>query len=208
MLVPELSKKEQLDETFLLQQIMQGDYKAFTVLYETYVQQLTNYAFKFTNDIQTIEDSIHDIFVWFWNHREHLAITYSIKAYLFKSVRTSIIRKLEHNKKVIFFDDDNRNEAFNYIISSEEHYVIKESRFLLSEKLSNVVHSLTSKQQEVIYLRFHQGLSFEEIANNMNLSTKACYKLMGRAISELRKSSVNWYAYTILFFLFFWQSVG
>ena len=39
----------------------------------------------------------------------------------------------------------------------------------------------------MIYLRYYEGLNFEEIARNMNLSVKACYKLMGRAITILRE---------------------
>jgi DNA-directed RNA polymerase specialized sigma24 family protein len=42
-------------------------------------------------------------------------------------------------------------------------------------------------QKEVIYLRYYEGLNFEDIAQSMNLSVKASYKLMGRAIATLRE---------------------
>ncbi|HEX6427063.1 MAG TPA: sigma factor-like helix-turn-helix DNA-binding protein, partial [Niastella sp.] len=44
--------------------------------------------------------------------------------------------------------------------------------------------------KEVIYLRYYEGLNFEDIAQSMNLSVKACYKLMGRAITTLRENMV------------------
>src|SRR4051812_38045866 len=100
MLATKLSTEEQLDEKKLLLEIIHGDYKAFSRLYKIHAAPLTNYAFKFTEDIQIIEDSIHDIFVWLWDHRYQLQINYSIKAYLFKCVRTSILRKVQKSKKV------------------------------------------------------------------------------------------------------------
>lgn len=207
MLALKLSKQEELDETALLHKIHEGDYKAFTTLYDTYVKDLTNYSFKFTDDIQIIEDSIHDIFVWFWNHRTDVKITYSVKAYLFKSVRTSILRRLQHNKKLTFFDTES-NEDFSYCVSSEENYIDIESKFILNEKISKVLEVLTSKQKEVIYLRYYQELSFDEIAASMNLTTKACYKLMGRAISELRKTCNDLSTILVIFFLFFFLLMG
>lgn len=198
-----LSLHAGVDEKMLLCKIVNGDYKAFTKLYEMYIAEVTNYASKFTNDIQIIEDCIHDIFVLLWNNRLQLEITYSFKAYLFKCVRTSIIRKIEKHKKTVFIEEA-EEEVLSFFMSDEEKYIDAESYTLLREKMSNILSLLTFKQKEVIYLRFYQGLSFDEIAINMNLTTKACYKLMGRAISELRKTcshSFNTYYLSFLFLL-------
>ncbi len=188
MLANKLSDNEQFDEKILLGQITCGDYNAFTTIYEIHVKQVTNYAAKFTSDIQIIEDSIHDIFVWLWHNRCELKITYSLKGYLFKCVRTSILRKIQKHKKVVSLEGAEEQDTFSFFISGEEKYIIAESYSILKERMANVLGLLTPKQKEVIYLRFYQGLSFDEIAINMNLTTKACYKLMGRAIAELRKS--------------------
>ena len=208
MLAKKLSTQEQLDEKKLLQGMSLGDYKAFSTLYEIHVAQLTNYALKFTPDLQIIEDSIHDIFVWLWNNRSQLEISWSIKAYLFKSIRTSILAKIQKSKKVVLFHGVDEEDVAGFIMSGEEKYLETEGQFGLKGKIADALSSLTSKQKEVVYLRFYQGLSFDEIATNMNLTTKACYKLMGRAVSELRKScSLSW-QYDFLFFLFFLQFMG
>ena len=191
MLAKKLSKKEQLDEKLLLTKLVLGDNNAFDTIYATYVRQLTNYASKFTDDIQVIEDCIHDIFVWLWQNKKNLEITYTLKGYLFKCVRSSLVRKIQKNKKTVFLEGADEENAFSFYISTEEKYIDSESNFILREKMASVLGLLTSKQKEVIYLRFYHDLSFDEIAISMNLTTKACYKLMGRAISELRKSSLH-----------------
>lgn len=191
MLAKKLSQKEQLDEKLLLTKLVLGDSNAFDTIYATYVRQLTNYAAKFTGDIPVIEDCIHDIFIWLWQNRKNLEINYTLKGYLFKCVRSSIIRKIQKHKKTVLLEDAEEENAFSFYISAEEKYIDSESDSILKKRMAGVLSLLTSKQKEVIYLRFYHNLSFDEIAANMNLTTKACYKLMGRAISELRKSSLH-----------------
>src|SRR3954466_328109 len=189
MLAKKLSCNKQPDPERLLNKLVKGNYNAFTKLYETNVRAATNYAFKFTDDIQVIEDSIHDVFVCLWNNRHKLEINYSFKGYLFKCVRTSVLRKIQQREKVVLLNEAGEEDAFSFFISGEEKYIDTETDSILRERMASVVGLLTSKQKEVIYLRFYQGLSFDEIAANMDLTTKACYKLMGSGISELWKNS-------------------
>jgi RNA polymerase sigma factor (sigma-70 family) len=207
MLALKLSKKEQLNDQLLLAELKNDNYKAFTTLYECYVAEVTTYACRFTNDIQIVEDSLHDIFVYLWNNRSHLKITYSVKAYLFKSVRTSILHKMEKSKKITSLEDTYKQNNAPFYISDEERFIETESRLITKEKLKYILGFLTAKQKEVIYLRFYRDLTFDEIAIHMKLTTKACYKLMGRAMGELRKSYTQ-PAQPLIYFLLFFQLVG
>ena len=47
---------------------------------------------------------------------------------------------------------------------------------------------LSERQREAIYLKFYQNMSFEEIALMMDISPRAVYKLIYRAIEVLQKS--------------------
>lgn len=207
MLADELSTKEQLNEKTLLGDLALGDYAAFTRLYETHVVQLTRYAANFTHDLQIIEDSIHDVFVSLWNNRYRLQINWSVKGYLFKCMRTSILLKIRKSSSVVFFDDFAQANLANRW-SSEDEKVSMEDQFRLQGKLATVVGLLTEKQKEVVYLRFYLDLSFEEIAVNMGLTTKACYKLMGRAVAQLRKTCTPAWQVQLIFFLLFLKSMG
>lgn len=54
------------------------------------------------------------------------------------------------------------------------------------EKLNESLAQLTPKQKESIYLKFYEGLSYTEIAEVMDVETKAIYKLVARAIEGLK----------------------
>jgi RNA polymerase sigma factor (sigma-70 family) len=83
---------------------------------------------------------------------------------------------------------DEHAYPFELQLTPEALVLHNENRRLIRQQVEQVLLALTPKQKEVIYLRYYEGLNFEDIAQGMNLSVKACYKLMGRAIATLREN--------------------
>ncbi len=179
---------EGIDDMELLAGIRAGNYSSFTQLYDRYIKSLTHYGLKFTDDINTVRDCLHDIFVSLWSRKEQLKIETSIKSYLIKSVRFSILQKVKRGKKLRSFTDENEDYEFILFVSPEKTLVDNETSRHVFEGVQKLLLQLTPKQREVIYLRYYQELSFDEIASHLNLSVKACYKLMNRAMIELRQT--------------------
>ncbi len=184
-----LDSHSALEDKSLIDQMRSGDYAAFTLLYNKYIRQLTQYGLKFLPDLPAVEDCLHDVFVWVWTNRQKLDIHYSVKSYLFKSVRTSILHVLEkQNRYQSLQTGDEHAYPFELQLTPEALVLHNENRRLIRQQIEQVLLALTPKQKEVIYLRYYEGLNFEDIAQGMNLSVKACYKLMGRAIATLREN--------------------
>jgi len=180
-----------LDDAELVNQIKQHNKDAFDALYKRFAKTLTGYGLRLTDDIQIIEDSLHDVFVWIWTNRTKFEIRYSLKSYLIKSVRTTIIHKLKTQQKNVRTDFvDNEEEIlsdFSFYNSVESEFILKESHKSTALKVLAMLETLSPKQKELIHLRYYQELSFKEIASLLNISIKGCYKLMGRAIDGLRQ---------------------
>jgi RNA polymerase sigma factor (sigma-70 family) len=184
-----LDSHSALEDKSLIDQMRSGDYAAFTLLYNKYIRQLTQYGLKFLPDLPAVEDCLHDVFVWVWTNRQKLDIHYSVKSYLFKSVRTSMLHVLEkQNRLQPLQTGDEHAYPFELQLTPEALVLHNENRRLIRQQIEQVLLALTPKQKEVIYLRYYEGLNFEDIAQGMNLSVKACYKLMGRAIATLREN--------------------
>ena len=176
------------EDTSLIVAIRSGDYDAFTLLYNKYIQPLTHYGLKFMADLPAVEDCLHDVFVWLWANRHKLDMHTSVKSYLFKAVRTTMLHWLQKQNRLRGLNPgDEPGYLFELQLTPETRVLHNESQRQLRQQIEGVLTSLTAKQKEVIYLRYYEGLNFEEIARNMNLSVKACYKLMGRAITILRE---------------------
>lgn len=179
------------EDKSLIVAIRSGDYDAFTLLYNKYIQPLTQYGLKFIADLPAVEDCLHDVFVWVWANRQKLDMHTSVKSYLFKAVRTTMLHWLQKQNRLRGLNAVNPGDEpgypFELQLTPETLVLHNESQRQLRQQIESVLSALTAKQKEVIYLRYYEGLNFEEIARNMNLSVKACYKLMGRAISILRE---------------------
>ena len=176
------------EDKSLIVAIRSGDYDAFTLLYNKYIQPLTQYGLKFMADLPAVEDCLHDVFVWLWANRHKLDMHTSVKSYLFKAVRTTMLHGLQKQNRLRGLNtDDETGYPFELALTPETRVLHNENQRQLRQQIERVLSTLTAKQKEVIYLRYYEGLNFEEIARNMNLSVKACYKLMGRAISILRE---------------------
>jgi len=180
------------EDKSLIVAIRSGDYDAFTLLYNKYSRPLTQYGLKFIPDLPAVEDCLHDVFVWIWTNRQKLNIHSAVKSYLFKSVRTAMMHWLQKQHRLRALNaGEEPIYPFELQLTPETHFLHNEQQRLLRQQIERVLLTLTAKQKEVIYLRYYEGLNFEDIASNMNLSVKACYKLMGRAITTLRENMIG-----------------
>ena len=57
----------------------------------------------------------------------------------------------------------------------------------LASQLKTSVASLSKGQQEAIYLRFYENMSYDEVASVMHTNVKAVYNLIGKANHSLHK---------------------
>ena len=171
-------------ELILWRSLVRGDWDAYSRLYDAYFGLLNNYGHKFTRDTTLIEDAVHDLFVKLWTSRERLSTPPSVKNYLYKSLRNILLRKMKREEK--FTDIDGREYPLNFSISYGREVIKRIEERELQEKIKVHIASLSPRQQEIIYLRFYEGLSYEEIADIMGISINSAYKLLYKAIESLQ----------------------
>ena len=181
-------KKVQHHETSSMEwnSFKEGDWNAYMQLYNTHFKALNNYGHKFTRDVSLIEDSVHDLFVNLWAKRSQLGDPVSVKNYLYKSLRNLLFRKMETQQRFVKIEAD-EDYPFNFEVSFDTVFIEDESRKDLQRKLKEAIHTLSARQQEIIYLRFYEGLSYEEAADIMNLNISSTYKLLYKAIGKLQE---------------------
>ncbi|MEO6686432.1 MAG: sigma factor, partial [Dyadobacter sp.] len=63
----------------------EGNRDAFARIYTIYIHDLLSYGYRISSNRQLIKDSIQDLFLHLWLHRENISETDSIKYYLFRS---------------------------------------------------------------------------------------------------------------------------
>ena len=165
-----------------------GDRHSFSLIYEKYFNGLYNYGGKFSRDLEFVEDCIQDLFVKLWQNRENINETQSVKNYLYKSLRNTIFSRLNKVEN-LDIDDESINELnFNLEISHETFMIESEHSQQMKVKLEKALDNLTNRQREAVFLRFFEELTYEEVARLMHITIKALYKIIARALENLRET--------------------
>lgn len=79
------------------------------------------------------------------------------------------------------------DRAIKFIPSIESTIIQRESNEQLHKQLTHVFQKLSSRQKEIIYLKFYNDLSYDEIAQLLDLEKKAVYNAVSKAMVVLRK---------------------
>jgi RNA polymerase sigma factor (sigma-70 family) len=164
----------------------QGNWFAYTSLYNDHFRALSNYGYKFTRDTNLIEDAIHDLFVRLWTTRDNLSTPASVRNYLYKSLRNILLRKMKTQGK--FTGIDTAEYPCGFEVTYNNHFLSAIEDRELQSRIKNVINTLPPRQREIIFLRFYEGLSYEEIADIMGIGINSTYKLLYKALHNLQQT--------------------
>jgi RNA polymerase sigma factor (sigma-70 family) len=164
----------------------QGDRKALDYVFEKYVRLLYAYGAKITRNTSLVEDSIQDLFVELWHRRTSISDVTSVKFYLLKSLRQKVVRNLARINEIPV--DESTLQEYELEVEFSEEFKIIEDQVSVEQRdrLIHALSQLTKRQREAIYLKFYEKVSYQEIAEIMNLGIKSAYNLVGKAIDTLR----------------------
>jgi len=174
------------DDTSLWQSFKAGDKDSFKIIYFKYYQNLYEYGIRITDDKEQLKDIIHDLFVKLWKNKSNLGDVTALRSYLLVSLRGAIYNNFQKiSRKPV--TEINENSPFELVFSVETDYINKETKSVQNQKLADALNLLSPRQKEVIYLRYLEELDYSEIAEMMNITIKALYKLSARGLDALRQ---------------------
>jgi len=167
--------------------ISRGHIGSLEVIYTKYFDFLHNYGRKFRCDNELIEDAIQNTFVNLIGARERLKNVRNLPSYILHSFRYELLRLLSDSKKTTSGDID----AFHIIepqSNREEQIISEESDASLKERLVRCIGNLPPSQQEIIYLRFTSGLTYEQISESVEISVESCRTAVYRALKAIKNN--------------------
>lgn len=168
------------------QRLKNGDKKALAELYKDHVDILYRYGMKVAGDRSVVEDCIQNLFVTIWEKRANLGDTDSVKNYLLASLRRSIYKY--HSKKEVSTDPTQpRTEDGSVELSFEQLTIDKEMDEERKEKFQRALKNISSRQREVIYLRYFEDKDYNEICEIMDISYQGARNMLFKALRSLKE---------------------
>lgn len=174
-----------MDNQILWDRFKAGDRQSLAHIYEENVDFLYNYGRHMTQDEDLILDQIQDLFVYIWDNKHKLSTPTSIKAYLLRAFKNRLIDFFRKNKRMN--TDGDLSKVSSSVDSMEDEIIGFETTAINNQKLSTAMEKLTSKQKEIIYLKYTKNVSYEEIGEILDINYQSVRNLAHRAMVVLRK---------------------
>jgi RNA polymerase sigma factor (sigma-70 family) len=189
--------------------LRQGDAQAFETIYKLYAKTLHKYGMRFGLDTAQVSDCLHDIFVEIWRKRSELtADINNINFYLIKSLRRRLLRINQQQQNITLLDSFTDNNL-DFELAHDTLIIESETTQERYTLLNNAFNQLSSRQREALYLRYYQNLSYQEVAQIMDLEQQSAYNLIFRGIEALRKSLGGlWFLLIFSFLYIFFNQVS
>jgi len=175
------------NESFIRHTIKLDAEKGYELLFKKYYPQLCNHAVRFVYSKEIAEDIVSDLFVNLWRKKHYENITTSYRAYLYQSLRNTILNYLKS-------DFGKRNKAVAEISKTEEdiselHNPQKILLFdELFQKIQEVVQDFPPQCRKVFLLSRFEGRKNKEIAEDLGIKLKTVEAHIMKALGILRSS--------------------
>ncbi|MDL2281502.1 sigma-70 family RNA polymerase sigma factor [Parabacteroides sp. OttesenSCG-928-G06] len=167
---------------------LEGDDQAFAQLYELNVDSMLYYGLHFTSMQDVVKDAIQDVFVLLYSSRNRgsLKPVENVKVYLYVALKNRLFAIF--HKDMHYFHIDNIEPVFSMERSVEEKYIDEEQETARKQYIRQMLHSLSPRQREVVYYRFTEGMSYEEICIIMKMNYQSVRNLTHRSILKIRET--------------------
>jgi RNA polymerase sigma factor (sigma-70 family) len=166
--------------------IQTGSKKALSVIYLEHFDRLYSYGKKLTRHELQVEDAIQNLFTYLLRNRKKLRMVRNVRAYLMASFHHELFRLIRVNKNPAGSPEIMEENGFAPEYSIEDEIVKEESDARLRKILIESLRKLTPRQQEILYLKFDNNLSYEEISGMFGISAESCRTSVYRSIRSIR----------------------
>lgn len=168
-------------------QILSGDRNALELLFHRYYDDLYRYAVSFCGRPDMAEDHIQKLFLKIWQRRDTLDEVSGVKTYLWTSLRRSMIDAFRKEKTEAQYLGRVSKQRSGVQLDPEELIIHEEIGTIRRRALEKAIDELSPRQQEVVYLKFYDGMSYKEIEQIMSISYQTSRNYICQALQSLKQ---------------------
>lgn len=168
----------------ILNKLHSNDHQAMKWLFGHYYIPLCNYAKRYVDSLVAAEEIVSDVLYKVWQNRHEIYRADTFNDYLYAATRNTSINylKQQQNQRRLV---DEWAEQLRYDLIEETPL----TDLLLSElevKYQNLITNLPEQCRKVFLLSRAENRTYEEIANQMNISVNTVKHHIKTALQKLR----------------------
>lgn len=165
-----------LSDKELMQMICKGDTEAFREIYNRYIRRVFSMAYRFSRDYEISKDISQEIFLRLYQKKALYKPEISFNTFFYRLTYNCILNYIRDHKGR--FETGNIAE---YKISSPATPEETASANEMLERIERRIDALPENQKMAFLLNKIEGLSYEEVAQVMDMNINTVKSLIHRA---------------------------
>ncbi|MBN2347332.1 MAG: RNA polymerase sigma-70 factor [Bacteroidales bacterium] len=170
------------EEKKIISQLKKDHVGALKYLFDTYYEKLYFFAITFINQKEIAEEIVQDVFISIWDKRKELIITSSLKSYLFASVKYKSFSCLRQRLESVTME----SEQVLYAVHSHHMPDQLFETFELEYYIQKAISLLPDKCKIIFNLSRNSGLTYKEIAYELNISVETVKTQISIALKKIK----------------------
>ena len=197
------NKNDIITDNNVMIYLREGNEYAFRFIFDKYYDFLCMVADSYLRDEYISETIVGEIIYNLWEIKDNIDIKYSLRSYLVRSVKNRCINYLqqEYIQREISINQYEDKAAIEELFFIENKHPLESLlEQELENKINSIINELSPECRAVFKMSRFDGMKYEEIASELNISVNTVKYHMKNALGKLRLELKD-YILSILVFL-------
>jgi RNA polymerase sigma-70 factor (ECF subfamily) len=155
------------------------DQQNFEKIFKAYFPALMAFSRKVLGEEDAAREVVQQVFINLWDRRNEIDLSTSLKSYLFTSVHNRSLNVIRDRKK--FSSEELPEQAGEWDVNAELESME------LEERIRGAINTLPERCRVIFELNRFDGLSYGEIAKQLDISVKTVENQIMKALRILRE---------------------
>lgn len=157
--------------------------KWFDQLFHLYYVNLCRFCLTYVKETYIAEEIVQEVFISFWERLSTLDITISERSFLYTSVKNRALNYLRDTNTRLKHESTFAEAQ----IGKVELPIHEWDQNLMENSIQQAISELPDKCRQIFELSRNQNLTYQQIADQLKLSSKTVENQVGIAIKKLKE---------------------
>jgi len=173
----------------LIDFVKNGKIDFFNPLVVKYTPYIRRTILKIVRNESDVDDIMSKVFMKVYDNLSSYSSSHAFSTWINNIARNTAIDFIRQKKRTIVISDDISSEE-NSSIQIADNELSIEDKIINSENtdsLQNMIECLKPEEQFLLYLKYHEGKTYEELSKELNISINSIKANLFRSRTKLRK---------------------
>jgi RNA polymerase sigma-70 factor (ECF subfamily) len=184
---PKTLQFQQPSDSELIESSLLGNQKAFGQLVNRYLPQVYNFLYRMTQNADTSEEIAQEAFVKAFRNIKSFDRSRPFRPWILRIASNAAVSELRKQSKIVSLNALEEDGAWSEADhQKDEDIVVSLERKLSNEEVMKAMEQLDVKYRQVLLLRYQQELSYEEIAQALEIPLNTVRTWIKRGLEKLK----------------------